>query len=370
MKPVFSSLERCVGLVVLLGPLVAGSAPTLRAQEQDSQSSSAHVTGRAGKRIALKPQGDARSFDFETEQMAGTIRLDGPYHGVTRLVDKRTGRQMISSKLSALNLYRLMSVGQVLGMPRTTERTIRASSDWVEVKWAAEKPKDEVAARRQVGELTARYEVYETNVIEVTITVRSLGTFAGFEVFLPNYFDKALRPHIYLQPRGFGRDPAKQEPDLVVPMVNDAFRGTLLAFPRDDHAARLCLDGRWDRLSEIQVSPVRHYAHCLAVLTDPEKQSAVVLMARPRHCYAISARYHADNDADRLAPYSAFDFALFGDDLLPGNQRSVKVRLALTALEGDLSRPLKLYRSFLSETNEPPLRVQGSNPKGEDRGKK
>ena len=44
---------------------------------------------------------------------------------------------------------------------------------------------------------------------------------------------------------------------------------------------------------------------------------AIALMVRPEHCYAISTRYHAENDADRLTTYSAFDFSLFGSDLLP-----------------------------------------------------
>ena len=75
-------------------------------------------------------------------------------------------------------------------------------------------------------------------------------------------------------------------------------------------------------------------------------------MSRPRDCYAISTRYHADKDADRLTTYSAFDLSLFGDDLLPGDERIVKVRLALTALDRDSSQPLKLYRAFISELND------------------
>jgi hypothetical protein len=72
-------------------------------------------------------------------------------------------------------------------------------------------------------------------------------------------------------------------------------------------------------------------------------------MANPRHVFAISARYHATNDADRLTPYSAFDFSLFGDDLLPGDERTAQVRLVLTTLDQEMSQPLKLYEDFLAE---------------------
>lgn len=372
MKPLPSARRRPAGLVslfvvavaatagvlfagqqVVIGVSVAAAAPVLGADQAETNPRTAPAGDQEHKKVVLTHNSATNSYDFETDEIQGSIRLDGAYHGVTRLVDKRTLRQVIAAKLSALNLYRLMSVGQVLGMPRTMERTVHVSSHWVEAKWApAAAPQDEVAARRQVGEITARYEVVEPNAIDVTVTVRSTGTFSGFEVFMPSYFEKVMRPHAFLQPHGFGRGAEGREPELVVPTVNDVFRGTLLVFPRDDHAARRCLDGRWDRMTEIQVCPVRHYGYCLALLTDPDKQMGAVLMAHPRHCWAISTRYHADNDADRLTPYSAFDVSLFGDDLAPGDQRTAKVRLALTPLDHELSQPRKLYEAFIAETND------------------
>ncbi len=136
-------------------------------------------------------------------------------------------------------------------------------------------------------------------------------------------------------------------------MVSDVFRGTVLVFPRDMHSARHCVDGRWDRseggVPVVQMCPVRCYAHCLAMLVDGEKTLAVLLMASPRDCYAFSTRYFAEDDADRLTSYSAFDFSLFGGDLVPGVERSVKVRLAVTPLDPDFTQPLKIYQEFLAE---------------------
>jgi len=288
--------------------------------------------------LSLKPTEEGL-FEFDTGQIQGTIRLDEAYHGVTRLVDKRTGTQVIDPRYSALNLFKLMSVNQIMGQPRSMERTTQISSDWVEVKWPA--------TDGHKGEITARYEVAAANAVDVTVTVQSQGSYRGYELFMSNYFDKVLRPHVYLESRG------KKPPQLVVPMVNDVFRDTVLVFPRDPHSARLCLDGRWERnewsTPVVQMCPVRRYAHCLAFLTDPEQQIGVVLMSNPRDCYAISTRYHAENDADRLTTYSAFDMSLFGDDLLPGVELTVKVRLALIPLDGELDRPLKLYQAFIAE---------------------
>src|SRR5688500_7579536 len=222
--------------------------------------------------VVLTPREAGSSFDFDTEYVAGTIRLDGNYHGVSRLVDKRTGRQLIAENLSALNLYRLTAVNQLLAIPRTMERSVEATERAVVARWnSAGGGSDEAIARLWRGELSARYEVRASGAIEVTVTVRPARAYAGFEVFLPSYVEGDLVPHVFLQPRGFEPGNSSHEPELIVPTVNDAFRGTLLAFPRDEHAARRCVDGRWDRLAEIQVCPVRHYGYCLAFLTDPKR---------------------------------------------------------------------------------------------------
>ena len=55
-----------------------------------------------------------------------------------------------------------------------------------------------------------------------------------------------------------------------------------------------------------------------------------------------------------MTSYSAFDFSLFGNDFLPGVERSVRVRLALTPLDEKLSQPLKMYRKFIGEKAKAP----------------
>ena len=94
---------------------------------------------------------------------------------------------------------------------------------------------------------------------------------------------------------------------------------------------------------------MRHYAHPVAFMTDPEKKLAVVLMMRAESCPAISARYFSEKDEERATTYSAFDFLIFGDDLLPGDERKAKVRLVLTPLDAEMSQPLKLHEKFLAE---------------------
>ena len=301
----------------------------------------------AGGLVELKRDAATGAFAFDTGQISGAIQPEGAYHGITQLTDKRTGRVLTDSRYSALNLYRLFSVNLGMGTPRDMPRTVKATATAVEVRWPA--------SEAHQGEITARYEVRRPNLVDLTVTLRCRGTYAGYEVLLPSYFDKTLVPHVYLKRRAKGKGPV--EADLVAPMVNDVFRGGVLMFPRDAHAARHCVDGRWDR-SEYKMStapffPMRHYAHPLAFLADPQKQMAVVLMSQTRACAGVSCRYHAEKDEDRMTTYSAVDLSLFGDDLVPGDERTVRVRLAVTPLDETMPQPMKLYEAFITEVEKP-----------------
>jgi len=316
------------------------------------------LAGLAPNALAAEPADEEQfALDFETSDVQGSIRAEEAYHGVARLTDKRTGLQLIDSRYSALNLFRLFATNLGMGTPRTMDRQIKVTDRSVEIHW----PPSEA----HQGEITARYEVREPNVVDLCVTVRALGTYSKYEILLPNYFDKTLVPHVYLKPSRRAGNP-DAEVDLVVPMVNDVFRGGVLQFPRDALAARLSVDGRWSR-SEYGSSvapfyPVRPYGHCLALVTDPEKRVGVALMADPRQCSAISARYFAEDDEDRLTSYTAIDFSLFGSDFLPGDRRTARVRLVLTELDEQLSQPLEFYREFIAEVSGPSDSSQETAP--------
>ena len=144
------------------------------------------------RRVPLQPTDDG-ALQFETSSFEGIIQPNGAYHGVTRLTDKRTGRQWIDERYSALNLFKLQSVNHYMGQPRQNPREITVSDASVAVRWPA------TDAHR--GEVVATYEVLEPNIIECTVEVEIEGAYAGYEVFMSSYFDKAVRPHVYLKSR-------------------------------------------------------------------------------------------------------------------------------------------------------------------------
>jgi hypothetical protein len=232
-----------------------------------------------------------------------------------------------------------------MGQPRQMARTTKTFPTAVEVTWPA--------TEQHLGEIVARYEVRGPSAVEVTVGVRLDWAYPGYELFLSSYFDKVLRPHVYVKALRPGA-----APDVIVPTVNDAFRGAVLVFPRDANAAQRCVDGRWERkegaVPFVQMVPVRRYAHPLSFMLDPDAKLAAVMMSRPADCYALSSRYFAENDADRPTSYSAFDHSLFGQDVAAGDQRIARVRLALTPLDAGMSQPLELYEAFLAERDDEP----------------
>ena len=87
-------------------------------------------------------------------------------------------------------------------------------------------------------------------------------------------------------------------------------------------------------------------------MTDPEKENAVVLMMRRENCSGISARYYTEKIEDRSTTYSAVDFLVFGNDVLPGDVRTARVRVVLTPLDEEMSQPLKIYKKFIGESED------------------
>ncbi len=227
----------------------AAATSSWRAAAGGAEGTKAEVVRRPAA-VPLRPGDVADSFEFETDAMAGTIRLDGAYHGVTRLVDKRTGRQVLDARYSALNLFKLQAVNHYMGQPRLMPRTTTVAPTAVDVTWPA--------TEAHLGEITARYEVRGPSAIDATVSVRLAWSYPGYELFMSSYFDKVMRPHVYVKSLNPRQIP---DHDVIVPTINDVFRGAVLVFPRDSNAAQRCVDGRWERkeggVPFVQMCPVR-----------------------------------------------------------------------------------------------------------------
>ena len=290
--------------------------------------------------MTLQYDAEQKGWHFETAELKGFLLPEGQRHGVKTLVHKPTGIDVVHEKYDALNLFLLFSTNLCMGTAREKERVVRQDGDAVEVVWAP--TKDHRVA------LTARYEVREPNIIDLSVTARSEWPFPGYEVFLSNYFDPAFQPYVYVQGSPFAIPP--NQPQWIAPAANDVYVGTGLVFPRDQHAARRSVDGRWDRIWALyQWNPQRYFEKPVGFETDPNRRVAAVLMSRPQDCFAVISGYNSENPKDPFKDQNPLYLSLFGDDLTPGYSRTVKARLQVAALDREMQRPLELYEKFVGE---------------------
>ncbi len=283
---------------------------------------------------------DQKGWHFETQELKGFLLPEGQRHGIKSLLHKPTGIDVVHPKYDVLNFFLLFSTNHCMGTDREKERTVQATEDGIVIHWA---PTEDHKA-----ELIALYQFKEPKIVDLTVAVRSQWVYPAYEVFLSNYFDPSMQPYVYVQGSPYA-DPPNQ-PQWIAPSVNDVFVGTGLVFPRDQHAARLSVDGRWERIWALyQWNPQRYYAKPVMFQTDPQRRIAAVLMSRPEDCFAVVSGYNSPNENDPFKGQNPLYLSLFGNDLVIGSERTAKVRLQVTELDEVMKRPLKLYEAFLSE---------------------
>jgi hypothetical protein len=252
---------------------------------------------------------------------------------------------------SLLNLFRVSGVdpardrrrGIGLGSPRTDPHRVSAAQQAITLHWPP-------TPQRQVA-ITLRFTVTAPSQIDVDVEVQAEATYQDFEVFLAGYYHPDVEPYVYLARANFelSDEPGRfaDEPELVPVVVNDVFRGGVLAFPRDEPGARILLDGRWDGI--VRFSPMRYFKVPVCFQADARRRVAVVWMARPEQCFAVATGYHGPDTKDRFKYHNPQYLSFFGDAISPGEVRRARARLVVAELGPQLSEPLALYERFLRE---------------------
>ena len=299
---------------------------------------------------------EEKVYAFETDEIQGALRPGNefPHHGLTHLVHKATGVEFVHPLYAILNLYRFMhrdpaggaatGMDSDLGNPRQGERRVEADASSVTLRWALQAPTH--------PEMAIRYEIVEPATIDMTVTVTPNAIAHDFEALLACYFDPVHLPHVYLARDRFELEDEPglyaDEPELAPVNVNPVFRGGVLAYPRDEDAVGISVDGRWRDIARF--SPVRRYKVPVCFQADRQQRVAAVLMSRPDDCFAVSSGYDSPDARDRFHKHNPLYLSLFGGTLEPGEKRTARARLVVTELDETFSQPLEHYAAFLAET--------------------
>jgi len=286
----------------------------------------APAAGAPDARLAFTAAG--KEYTFNTGVLRGTLREGGKSMGLKPLVDAASGASLAAS-LGILSPYRLLTADARFGT---------AAWDWpsearplpdgaVEVRWAAD--------AQHPLEMTAVYRWSAPNVLDFSAAVRPRQDLRNFELFLASYFDGFPASFAYVAENpGAGGKPGLME------AVKSA--GVWQAFPRDEEAARVIADGRWNRPpSPVAWKIMPRIAGPLAVRRDAKTGLVAVLMARPEDCFAVSTPCGEEG-------HRSVYLSLFGRDLKAGESAAARARLVVGRDISD-EQAIALYREYVKK---------------------
>ena len=254
--------------------------------------------------------GEAGSFSFNTGVLKGILRQEGKSTGLVPVTYAADGSEIAGGE-GLLNHYRVFAHGKRYGYgarrwPSTAELHTDGS---VEVLWAATPDRP--------FELRATYSWAAPNAINLVTTVRAETKLEAFEIFLASYYRPAFtdsRVWASRDPRG----------SLEAGFVSaDRELGEWLAFPRDERAVEVIVDGRW----ELEPHPLEwtlmpRFEQPLAIRRDPRSGLAVIVMTRRDDCFGIFTPY---GEEKHISNY----ISLFGHDIEAGETASARSRLVV-----------------------------------------
>ncbi|MFV2066795.1 MAG: hypothetical protein ACC645_07410 [Pirellulales bacterium] len=286
--------------------------------------------------LSFKPAGD-RLFDFDTGAVKGRLRGNGKNQGISSFVDVETGRELTRS-VGIFSLYRVFSTDRRWGhAARDWPMTAKLRADGaVEIDWPARED--------HPLEITAVYRWKSPTTLDLEIVVRPQRSMPRFELFLSSYFDLQFKAFVYAEPMRS----LDAKPGFIAADVNPLVRGSYLAFPIDRQAARMFFDRRWaPENGFVPWSVTRMLGAPIAMKRDAESDITLLLMSRPKDCFAVDLSYNMD-PPDGVAGHGSVYLSLFGRDIDAGQSERAHVRLVV---ERDLSdeRAVERYEQYVKE---------------------
>jgi len=264
-----------------------------------------------------------KEYHFNTGALRGTLRADGKSMGIGPAVEASTGMN-VAGALGLFSPYRLLdSETRYLPDARDWTSTARLLPDGaVEVRWTA----DAV----HPFDMTAVYRWASSNALDLTTTIVAHKALRNFEVFLASYFEGF--PAVF----GYGKNG-------FVEVKKDM--GDWLAFPRDDAATAMIVDGRWHRPPHpVTFKPVTQYADALGMRRDAKTGLTGLVMVPPSDCFAVMMPYGEE-------AHRSLYLSLFGRDFKEGETAIARSRLVI-GHDITNKQAIEMYEAYLKE-NQP-----------------
>lgn len=311
---------RTVGLalVILVGPvLLAAETPVLFQQEEEGV------------------------FSFDTGLYKGVLHAGKTPQGLVSLIDKSRNLELAHAP-GIFSFYRLLSAnhrwhGDFRDRPVTAALQEDGS---VLVQWH---PQDEFPVA-----MRARFAWTNASTLDLTLAFTPTIPMRDVEVFLSSYIHPLFKAAVFADPTfmlpgspGFLPVDVTSETDLLY--------GTYLAFPRDQRAAQVIYDGRWEKGQHpVHFAVTRFYHVPMALKAESLEGLGLLFMAKRDDCLAVEMPYNREPD-DPISAHSSVYFSLFGEDLPVKQERMAHLRLVLDHAVNN-GKAMRHYQRFLEES--------------------
>jgi hypothetical protein len=249
---------------------------------------------------------ESGEYHFSTGVIEGSLRARGEALGPSEVIYTATG-QPISRVYGWLNHYRVFSTGVRYGrgMRHLPSESALSLDGSVTTHWPADSERP--------FHMTAVYRWVAPHILDVDTTVEAEEDLPGFELFLASYF-----PDTFSE---VGVPVTSPDASSGVRWLHaDEEAGYRQAFPRDEAAAALILDGRW----ALDPNPIEwtlqtERAWPMSWRRDPETGVTVVFMTDPVETFATYSPHATQR-------HYALYYSLFGRDLAPGETAIARAR--------------------------------------------
>lgn len=274
-------------------------------------------------------------YEFDAGALRGKMRFDGKWQGICSLLHTPTGLELAKAPGFA-SYYRALAASKRYGA---------AARDWpMTAKILADGALEIVIAPAEEHPLEIRgvFRCQQADAIDVETTVTPQVDMPRFELFLSNYVAPDFEASVYVKPNRFSK---KDPPALLRADWNALIDGDYLMFPRDLAAAGMIYDGRWELgPNPVQWAVGRYMAAPLVVRRNAANGLAVIVMAPPDDCFAVSVPYNKA-PPDGVAGHCSIYLSHFGRDLCAGQSATAKCRIAVRKDASD-QEVVDLYQAY------------------------
>lgn len=266
--------------------------------------------------MATSWSGEYPNFRFETETVSGSYLAAGEYQGMRDLVHRSTGVQVAAGETlpGLVAPYRVFGNGSRYGDVRDRPNRAEIVAEGLRITFPSneENPFD----------LETLY-CWSGDTLDVHSTITAHEDLLGFELCISSYLSAGFRAFVSRQSNEWGEQGGR-----IVPVDANPMTDVYAMFPRDETAAGMIFDGRWD----LPPYPVRWTVPAwfdlpLAYRRHAKTGVMGLAMGDPKECYTIGISVNdPPEDPDPARGYQAIYFYLFGRDIHQHEVASAQVR--------------------------------------------